>query len=185
MSINHLVNPNINPKLDIYVKSLTLTVPPESSSEVIEFDNTIFSPEGFITVTSDNQAVAEIKSCKYDTGSSIVDKTLVTMNFSGTVDILNLPTGSTNTLRVIIELATGIPFPVSFTSLLGYISTTAGSIPSGSVLCQKIPIEKVQLVPGFPNQFDIVLAAPQVADDLNSYTASDQPYSIKVSYVTS
>lgn len=185
MSINHLVNPNINPRLDIYVKSLTLSNPPQSSSEVIEFDNNIFAPGGFITVTSTNDAVAEITPCKYDTGSGVVDTTLVTMNFSGTVDILNLPSGSTSTFRVTVLPSTGIPFPVRFSSLSGYISTTAGSLAAGDVLCQNIPIDKLELVPGFPQQFDITIAPAQIVDDGFSYTASNQPYSIKVSYVTS
>jgi hypothetical protein len=81
--------------------------------------------------------------------------------------------------------STGIPFPVRFSSLSGYISTTAGSLVAGDVLCQNIPIDKLELVPGFPQQFDVVLAATQVTADSFSYTASNQPYSIKVSYVTS
>ena len=183
MSINHLCSPDNNNRLDIYVNSLTLTVPPTSSSKIIEFSDSLYSPEGHITINNfSNIATAEVSPCKVLSGTSVLDKTLVTMTFTGTVNIANLPVGQINRLRVTIPSGLEIPLPSTFSILSGYISTAAGSVASGSVLPQDLPISFVQLV--FPNQFDIVFDILQTNDASGSYNALNQPYSIKVSYFT-
>ena len=58
MSINHLVNPNINPKLDIYANSITSTVPIVSTQSSFLASNPVYStfkPDGAIVKSGDTE----------------------------------------------------------------------------------------------------------------------------------
>jgi hypothetical protein len=86
MSINHLVNPNINPKLDIYANSITSTVPIVSTQSQFLASNPVYStfkPDGSITKIGDT----EIEYRKQTMNIDGVSTTVVYYKESGHVSL--------------------------------------------------------------------------------------------------
>ena len=191
MSINHLINPNIEPKLDIYVKSLNLNINPvhEDVIEIEEGFQVLGVLDQYIVNILNNPTIAYLTPVKAQINSQIVNRTLVTVLLSGILDIVDLPYGVQQGLRIKIDLLEnfGVPRPEYLTCYSGNISTVPASIKNGAAICQQIPVIDYKLVGGFG--LDVTLGSLQINPDtagpsIGTYTATQQPYSLKVSWLT-
>ena len=147
MSINHLINPDIDPKLDLYTKSITLS----SGRKITSFKQyftrkvEVTSPQYFGNIIQRKTVVEVIPIT-----DGLTSKNQITMKISGVVDVVNLPLFTNSELKVDwTEFATleaeeniqanGVPKYGDCS-----IQTRQGTLMDGTNYTQHIPLNELQ-----------------------------------------
>jgi hypothetical protein len=169
MSINHLISPDIEPKLDLYAKDVILEIP---SPGVV--DNWVSA--GSSLVTSPNLAFTNIDIDYYNI--QIVPSRVATFKFCGTldVDILNLN-------RAIARLNLGLLPPVELYYSRFNIQSEDGAILNPSIpATAKLYLEDNQpTIVGSDIDFSFVLPLV-VFSPTNSYISTNCTIDCEISY---
>ncbi len=169
MSINHLISPDIEPKLDLYAKDVILEVP---SPGVV--DNWVSAGPSFLT--SPNLAFTNIDVEYYNL--QIVPSRVATIKFCGTldVDILNLD-------RAIAKINLGLLAPVEVYYSRFNIQSADGAIlnPGGPATAKLYLEDNQPTIVGSDIDFSFVLPLV-VFSPTNSYISPNCTIDCEISY---
>jgi hypothetical protein len=146
MSINHYIDPDIEPKLDLYAKSITLEKGRvDAFKQYVTNLVEVTSPQYYENINLNN-TIVEVTPIKDNYAfDGDFNRNHITMKIAGTLDVVNLPIGINSQIVVDwtnfnnSETDTNFDF-VSFRYGDCSIQTRQGTLMSGDVFTQHIPL---------------------------------------------
>ncbi len=148
MSINHYIDPDIEPKLDLYAKSITL-----ENGRIDAFKQyvtnlvEVTSPQYYQNINL-NKTIVEVTPIKDNYDFDGFNKNHITMKVAGTLDVVNLPIGINS--QIVVDWTnfnnseTDANFDIAaFRYGDCSIQVRQGTIMGGNVYTQHIPLREV------------------------------------------
>ncbi len=189
MSINHYIDPNIEPKLDLYAKSITVNGTKIDGFKQYVTDLIEVTSPAYLQNINLRKSVVEITPIRENYDFQGFNKNYITIKISGTLDIVNLPLIPPTTTKLVVDWTNfnnTVPENLIMSALRycdASIDTRQGTIMSGDVFTQQLPLRVVNtnIISEATFEFDRVTTG---ADSGDYSSLPNNPFELTLQFST-